>query len=244
VSINWDWKTAPRAAWFLLRLRVQSAVDRQFNRDKREDSVLDYVRKNAEEGSAAAVLGAMDEFASKKRWLMNIGPEKGKILTTALAEAKATNVLELGAYCGYSAVLIGQYLQSLNDPGGRLVSIEKNARYAKVTREMVAHAGLSEVVEVRTGTLATEIEALRGPFDLVLLDHWKEEYLADLQRLESSELLRIGSTVVADNIGFFAVPEYLNYVREGGHYRSRFFESSVEYNEKLKDGVEVSVYTG
>jgi len=241
MSINWDWKTAPRAAWFLLRLKVQSAMDRQFNRDKREDSVLNYVRKQAESGNAAAVLSAMDEFARKERWLMNIGPEKGKILTDALAEAEAKKVLELGAYCGYSAVLIGQYLQGR---GGRLISIEKNARYARVARQMVAHAGLSEVVEVRNGILATEIERLRGPFDVVLLDHWKEEYLADLKRLESSDLLRVGSTVVADNIGFFAVPEYLNYVREGGHYRSRFFESSVEYNEKLKDGVEVSVYTG
>jgi len=241
MSINWDWRTAPRAAWFLLRLGVQSTLDRQFKRDKREDSVLEYVRKHAEPGSATAVLNAMDDFARKQRWLMNIGPQKGEVLHTALAEADARNVLEIGAYCGYSAVLIGQYLQQR---GGRLTSIEKNPRYANVARAVVAHAGLTDVVEIRTGILQSEIDNLKGPFDAVLLDHWKDEYLPDLKRLEASNLLRIGSAVVADNIGFFAVPDYLNYVRESGHYRSRFFESSVEYNEKIKDGVEVSVYTG
>jgi len=241
MSINWDWKTAPRAAWFLSRLKLQSVLDRQFKRDKREDAVLEYVRKHSEAGNAAAVLNAMDEFARKQRWLMNIGPKKGEVLKTALVEAKAKNVLEIGAYCGYSAVLIGQYLQ---EQGGRLTSIEKNPRYADVARAIVAHAGLADVVEIRTGVLPSEVDSLKGPFDAVLLDHWKDEYLPDLKRLEASHLLRVGSAVVADNIGFFAVPDYLNYVRESGHYRSRFFESSVEYNEKLKDGVEVSVYTG
>jgi catechol O-methyltransferase len=83
---------------------------------------------------------------------------------------------------------------------------------------------------------------LSGPFDGVLLDHWKDEYLPDLKRLEQNGMLHSGTVVVADNVGFFAVPDYLEYVRECGRYKTRFVESTVEYNEHLKDGVEVSVF--
>jgi catechol O-methyltransferase len=148
-------------------------------------------------------------------------------------------VLELGAYCGYSATLIGRYLAACN---GKLTSIEISSRHVAVARQIVAHAGLSGQVEFRKGTLASELHHLQGPFDGVLLDHWKDEYLPDLKRLEDNRLIRSGTVVVADNVGFFSVPEYLDYVRTSGRYRSRFEEAPVEYNEKLRDGVEISVF--
>ena len=57
-------------------------------------------------------------------------------------------------------------------------------------------------------------------------------------------MLHAGTVVIADNVGFFAVPDYLGYVRQSGRYKTRFIEASVEYNPQLKDGVEVSVFTG
>jgi catechol O-methyltransferase len=241
MHFNWRWRTAHRTGAFLLRDALTRRLDRMLGRRPREEALLDFVRDRAPRGEPGAVLAAMDDFARHRRWLMNVGPVKGRILREALAGTQAARVLEIGAYCGYSATLICEQLAARS---GVLVSIERSRRFSAVARAIVAHAGLADRLDLRTGTLASEIGTLSGPFDLVFLDHWKDEYLPDLERLEQASLLRPGTVVVADNIDFFAVPEYLEHVRNGGRYDSRFAEASVEYRESLRDGVEVSVYRG
>jgi len=228
----------PQISWFLGRQTLTSTIERLSAKPRREQAVLDYVKKTAPPGQPDAVLQAMDEFARQQSWLMNIGPKKGKILQEALVSAGARHVLEIGAYCGYSATLIGQHLKPV---GGSLISVEKSRRCADIAKQMVEHAGLSQCVEFRAGTLADHISHFDKPFDAVLLDHWKDEYLPDLQRIEAAGLLRRGSVVVADNIEFFDVPDYLDYVRHSGGYTSTFHKSSVEYNDTIPDGVEVSI---
>lgn len=51
-------------------------------------------------------------------------------------------VLELGAYCGYSAVRIARLLP----PGGRLLTMELNPDFAAITQQMVGLAGLQDKV--------------------------------------------------------------------------------------------------
>ena len=239
MSINWTIRRAPAAALFLFRQWLQFKWDHKVRGTYRETELLKFVRERAAPGNPQSVLNAMDEFARRHRWLMNIGPVKGSILADALRKAGVVTVLEIGGYCGYSAVLIGDLVKHAD---GKLVSIEKNRRFAGKAREIVEHAGLGTTVEILNGTLKTEIAELSGPFDGVLLDHWKDDYLPDLKRLEAAGLLREGAVVFADNIDFFKVPDYLGYVRESGKYESRFVEASVEYNEHIKDGVEISVF--
>lgn len=229
----------PQIGWFLARQSLSHTVDRISSHPSREQAVLDYVKINAPPNDPSAVLQAMDEFAVKQRWLMNVGPKKGQILLNTLRSADVTRMLEIGAYCGYSAVLAGQYLSGSN---GYLVSIEKSKRCASVARQIVEHAGLSQCVEFCEGTLTDHIGSFNEPFDAVFLDHWKDEYLPDLQRIEAAGLLSPGSVVIADNIEFFDVPDYLQHVRDSGAYASTFHESSVEYNDRIPDGVEVSIY--
>lgn len=231
----------PRVAWFLGREYVTRLFDKYVRRQSREQAALQHVLRHATQGSPQSVLQSLDEFARRRRWLQNVGPRKGAILIEALREARARRVLEIGSYCGYSATLIGGHLAGC---GGQLTAIEISRRNAEVARQVVAHAGLGAVVTIRRGTLESEIGSLAGPFDAVFLDHWKDVYLADLRRLEAAGLLRPGTVVVADNVGFFDVPDYLDYVRNGGRYRSRYERASVEYQEALEDGVEVSVFNG
>jgi catechol O-methyltransferase len=231
----------PKIAWFLARLTLDPLLARLFSKPRREQAVLDYVRNNAVHGDPASVLQAMDEFAVKHGWLMNVGPRKGEILAHALAGKSISQMLEIGAYCGYSAVLTGAILAR---GGGRLVSVEKSRRCANVAEQMVDYAGLADTVTIKPGVLATHIDDFKQAFDAIFLDHWKDEYLPDLKRLEAAKLLHRGTIVVADNIEFFDVPDYLDYVRNTGAYASTFHKASVEYNEGIDDGVEVSIYKG
>lgn len=239
MHFNWNFKNAVGIVRMTIGQRLQRNVDRALGRAARESRLAAHVAARAPAGDPAATLATIDEFARTQRWLMNVGPIKGTVLREAVQRYRPQRVLEIGAYCGYSAVLIGA---SITVWDGHLISIERSRRFAAVARGIVAHAGLADTVDLRIGTLSEHLDKLGEPFDLVFLDHWKDEYLADLRRLEKAGLVRAGSVIVADNVGFFAVPDYLDYVRNSGRYESRYFEGSVEYQPDLPDGVEVSVH--
>ena len=240
-EINWSLRKAPRIAWFLASQALLRAFDQRMGREPREQALADAVERRARRGDPASVLQVMDQFSRSQRWLMSMGPDKGALVTDALRDPAVRNVLEIGTYCGYSALLIGTQLATR---GGRLVTLEISRRNSAVARRVIEHAGLAHTIDVRNQVLRDAIDSFQAPFDLVLLDHWKNEYLGDLQRLEAAKLLRPGSIVIADNVGFFRVPDYLDYVRSCGRYQSRYFVSTVEYNPGLPDGVEVSTFSG
>ena len=240
-DINWTLRKAPRIAWFLASQSVLRKLDQKLARQARELELADFVECQAAPGDVDAVLQAMDAFSRRRRWLMRMGPEKGAVVTAAMRDPGIRHVLEIGTYCGYSALLVARHLPPR---GGRLVTLEISRRNAGVARRVIAQAGLAAVAEVRNEVLDRAMGSFAAPFDLVLLDHWKDEYLPDLKRLEAARLVRPGTVVIADNVGFFRVPDYLEYVRNGGRYQSRYVPGSVEYHPQLPDGVEISTFKG
>ena len=95
--------------------------------------------------------------------------------------------------------------------------------------------------KIIVGDAKKVIKTLDEIFDLVFLDAEKYEYLTYLKLVERK--LHKGSRIVADNAGVFAteMKNYLDYVRESRTYRSRYYESTLEFRDDIKDGVEVSV---
>lgn len=230
----------PRNLRFAARLARESLVDRLRKAPPLPLRVRDYVARHAKRGDPEDVLATMDRYAKDERFLMNVGPDKGPLLQEMLDRIPPdARILELGAFCGYSSILLASRL----GPGGRVVSVEKSAASVEAARANVDHAGLSEQVEVVHGASTETIPTLTGPFDLVFLDHWKDLYREDLQAIERHGLLRPGSLVVADNVGpFFGAEPYLEYVRGCGHYESEHRVSTIEYTT-VPDAVEISVYT-
>jgi len=102
---------------------------------------------------------------------------------------------------------------------------------------MVNHAGLSGRVQLLNGKAEDIIPELQGQLDLVLIDHYGENYLSDLKLIEARDLLRPGSAVVADNVVAHrpTVDPYLEHVRSSGCYRSTLHKVG-------RDGVEVSIW--
>ena len=127
-----------------------------------------------------------------------VSPTQGKLLYLLARVQGARSILELGTLGGYSTIWLARALP----PGGRLVTLEAEPRYAEVARGNVERAGLAELVEIRAGPALETLPRLaaegRGPFDLVFLDADKarnREYLAWALRLT-----RRGSLIVADNV--------------------------------------------
>jgi len=213
-----------------------------FRFGNRELEVTRTVERIAKPGDAQSVLEVMDHFARQKRFLMNVGVEKGRVLREAVSIRGAQRALELGAYCGYSAVLLGSELRKV---GGTLISIEADPMNAAMARRVVSHAGLDDIVDIRVATASEGVGTLKGRFDLVFIDHWKGDYLPDLKRIEDADLLKNGAIVIADNVGIFSgtLCDYLDYVRSSPNYSSTHYPLPMEYNDAIQDGVEVSIWS-
>ncbi|MFB8002891.1 O-methyltransferase [Nocardia sp. NPDC056000] len=220
--------------------------------DGREAAARDFVLANAIAGDPESVLATADEFARKRDMLVNVGDEKGLLLDAAVTKAAPKLALELGTYCGYSAVRIGRLLPA----GGRLVSVEFSAANAEVARAIIAHAGLADRVSVVVGTIGDGGETMHrltgdhgfdsGTVDLIFLDHAKEAYLADLRSIMAAGWIHPGTIAVADNVKVPGVPDYLAYMRaeQGTTWRTVEHDTHVEYQSMLKDLVLESEYLG
>src|SRR6478735_492048 len=114
---------------------------RRFNRtgqfgDGREAACAAYVEANAPRGDIDDVIDTIDEFASEKSLLVNVGDEKGELLDAAVRRADPQLALELGAYCGYSALRIARAA-----PEAKVFSVELSASNAEIAGRIWAHAG-------------------------------------------------------------------------------------------------------
>jgi len=148
-----------------------------------DDAVLDRVLQ----ANRAAGLPAID-----------VSAPQGKLLQILARMAGARRILEIGTLGGYSTIWMARALPA----GGRVVSLEFNPHHAEVARSNIALAGLSDVVEIRTGaaleTLPVLAEEGQGSFDLVFIDADKPNnpgYLDWALRLS-----RPGTVIVCDNV--------------------------------------------
>ena len=183
--------------------------------------------------------------------LVNVGDEKGRLLDAAVRRAAPRLVLELGTYCGYSALRIAGAA-----PSARVCSIEFAAANAEVARRIWAHAGVADRITCVVGTLgdggrtldvlATEHGFTPGSLDLLFIDHDKRAYLSDLQSVLDRGWLHRGSIVVADNVLVPGAPKYRAYMREhqGTTWNTVEHKTHVEYQSLMPDLVLESEYLG
>ena len=181
------------------------------------------------------MLDAIDEYGRTKKYLMNVGDDKGRIVCKLIQERKPQIMVELGGYVGYSALLFGDAVRQAG--GKRYFSLERNPEFAAVIMALVDLAGLSDVVKVIVGPSAESIKRLYAAgslhhIDLMFLDHYKPSYTADLKLCESLKLVSPGTVLAADNVIKPGNPPYLEYVRSSvSQKRSRYEAGNVENDD-------------
>ena len=142
--VNARLKAIPFAARELLRY-LRAVILREPDRRR---AALEFARRHAKPGDPASVLAALDRFAREDRFLMNVGPEKGKVLEAELvAIGPEARVLELGTFVGYSAILMARHLSGR----GRIVSLDVSPEATEVARAMASLAGVGDRIDFRTG---------------------------------------------------------------------------------------------
>ncbi|MFN6486521.1 MULTISPECIES: O-methyltransferase [unclassified Nostoc] len=154
----------------------------------------------------------------------NVSPNQGKLLLLLAQIQKADTILEIGTLGGYSTIWLARSLPA----DGRLISLEANPKHAEIARSNIAHAGLSNLVDIRLGRALDTLPQIategHDPFDLIFIDADKPsnpDYLAWALKLS-----RRGSLIIADNV-----------VRNGAVVDAASSDSSVQgirrFNELL-----------
>ena len=220
--------------------------------DGREEALARHVTAHARRGDLDDAIRAVDDFCYREAIMMNVGDEKGEILDHAIARAQPRRLLELGTYCGYSALRTVRVMPA----GAHLTSIEFSAANAAIAQRIWEHAGVADRVTVVVGTLGDDgatiarLEAEHGftpgSLDFVFVDHDKAAYLPDLERILARGWLHAGSLVVADNVKVPGAPKYRAYMQqhEGSTWRTVEHDTHVEYQTLIKDLVLESEYLG
>jgi len=247
-------KRLPFLRWSVLRMifGARTLLTSWQVGDGREEALAAYVAAHARAGDVDDVIRVIDEFCYEQSIMMNVGDEKGAILDEAVRRARPRRLLELGTYCGYSALRMARLMTR----DARLYSIEFSEANARIARRIWDHAGIVDRATVVVGSLGdggqtmARLEAehgfASGSLDFVFVDHDKAAYLPDLERLLGRGWLHAGSVVVADNVRVPGAPEYRAYMKaqEGRSWHTVEHETHVEYQSLLKDLVLESDYLG
>jgi len=129
---------------------------------------------------------------------IQVSPTQGKLLHILARMHGARRILEIGTLGGYSTIWMARALPL----GGRVFTLEADAKHAEVARANFARAGLSNVIELLLGRALDTLPQLakdgHAPFDLIFIDANKSnmpEYFEWALKLS-----RRGSVIIADNI--------------------------------------------
>jgi len=125
---------------------------------------------------------------------IQVTPNLGKLLMLMAKMVGAKRILEVGTLGGYSTIWLARGLAK----GGRLISLELEAKHVEVARKNLARAGVGEVVEIIQGAALQTLPRLSGTFDLVFIDADKENTAEYVEW--SLKLSRPGTVIIVDNV--------------------------------------------
>ena len=201
------------------------------------DRLLNYVFEHAVRNEPGSVIDAIDAYNRDRGGMIHLGHEKGELFDRIVRRSGPSRVLELGTNYGYSALRMARLL----DVSATIQTVEVDSDLAATARALFAYSGLDTMIEVICGEASQVIGRFSKPFDFVFVDHFPENYLADLRLIEHSGLLREGAIVVSDNVVMFErqLTPYLDHLRNGGGYDSTLHQPS-----PTSDGIEASVKLG
>ncbi|HEY3783337.1 MAG TPA: O-methyltransferase [Fimbriimonadaceae bacterium] len=144
-----------------------------------QDAVLEQALKESENGGLPAIQVALHE---------------GKFLQILAKLIGAKRILEIGTLGGYSTIWLARALPA----DGSMVTLEFEPKHAEVAARNIAHAGLSDKVEVIVGAALDSLERLQGSFDFIFIDADKPNNPGYFKW--ALKLSHPGTLIVVDNV--------------------------------------------
>jgi predicted O-methyltransferase YrrM len=105
----------------------------------------------------------------RKQKMLNLERPTAELIHILLLSSRRKHVLEIGTSNGFSAIVIGATLHSV-DGAVPLTTIERDPIKVAGARRNIEHAKLSFIVQVIQGSATEVVNELAGPFDCVFFD--------------------------------------------------------------------------
>lgn len=165
-----------------------------------------------------------------RRTGLNTTPGDAMMLRILIESRGAKQGVEVGAASGFGAVNMGIAFERT---GGRLFSLEIDAKRVAETRQNLQKVGLDKTVTVIEGDALKTLPTLKGDIDFVFIDAVKSDYFKYLKLIEPK--LTKGAVVVADNVivSEKAMTDYLEYVKTSPNYDTVIIRSSMEKGDGM-----------
>lgn len=161
------------------------------------ESVDQYILKLVG-GEDEALRAADRSIADASMPPISVSANQGKFLHVLARTCRAKKILEIGTLAGYSTIWMARALPQ----DGKLISLEFDPNHARVAKNNIERAGLSQVVDIRIGKAIDLLPQLlannEGPFDMIFIDADKPPYTEYFQW--SLKLAHPGTLIVADNV--------------------------------------------
>ncbi|HTT44117.1 MAG TPA: class I SAM-dependent methyltransferase [Steroidobacteraceae bacterium] len=157
--------------------------------------IEEYETRAAREQELFEKLSPAEAMQRRDEMLLTVGRAAAIFLDMLIREGSLKRILEVGSSYGYSTHWLADGARAVR---GRVISLELQAPKTEYARARLQRTGLAEFVEFRIGDALESLAALPGPFDLVLIDLWKDLYVPVFERLHAK--LAPGAIVVADNM--------------------------------------------
>ena len=125
---------------------------------------------------------------------MIVGPLEGAFLKMMTQVVRATRVLEIGMFTGYSALCFAEALPM----DGTVVTCEINEESAVLARQYFARSPVGRKIEVRMGPALDTMRDLKGRFDLIFVDADKINYVNYYRR--ALDLVSPQGLILIDNV--------------------------------------------
>ncbi|XP_064423020.1 transmembrane O-methyltransferase homolog [Latimeria chalumnae] len=201
----------------------------------REERLHKYVLINSRHGQPDSVLQTFEHWVAEWEFLHIFTEKKGQFLDSVVQRVCPSTVLDLGTYCGYSAIRILRLLP----PGGRLYSVIPDPSLAGIAEEMILVAGFQPAqFQVITSSFDEAITRFKSyykvkTFDFILMDQSEGRYLQDLQALKKAGLIAPGTVILANHSSGLAAREFLCEVRQDLQYQVRYKSDGLQEIEYL-----------
>lgn len=130
---------------------------------------------------------------------MHIASEQGQFLKLLIQLTGARQVLEIGTFTGYSALLMAEALP----PGGELLTLEKSPQWQEMAKQYWSQAGVDHKITLQLGDAEKSCQALledtnnHGRFDFIFIDANKTAYSRYYE--SALQLVREGGLIAVDN---------------------------------------------
>jgi caffeoyl-CoA O-methyltransferase len=135
-----------------------------------------------------------ETLASMKSPQMLSGRTEGQLLRLLIRMIRASRVLEVGTFTGYSALMMAEALPA----DGELITLEVDPKAEAVARRYFAESEHGKKIRLLMGPALRTFESVDGPFDFAFVDADKQNYPRYYDRIVP--LLRPGGLLAVDNV--------------------------------------------